>query len=290
MLNNLKKILYSKDYKIINGIPIFERKKDGKYKIPEKMPADNPFKYSLHFWLYKKYLKNYLKVKSDDLILDVGCGIGHSLDYLRQFSDNLVGVDTDLISLLYAKKTTKANYVLAKAEKLPFKDNTFDKIISFNVLEHIENDQEAIKEIRRVAKKGAEILIWVPSLEGLRTSSKFKRLMHEEESGDEKHFRDGYYMNDLKKLLVKSNIKVIEARHTIFLFTELFTELTKFFYSKKQKKYQRQTDIFNVTESKLFTFYKMIMPLIAQVALLEDFLFSYSKKGHALVVKGKISK
>ncbi|MBU0999515.1 class I SAM-dependent methyltransferase [Patescibacteria group bacterium] len=290
MLNNLQQILNSKDYKIIDGVFVFEKEKIRKYKIPEKIPSNNPFKYSLHFWLYKKYLKNYLKAKPDDLILDVGCGVGHSLDYLNQFSDSLVGIDTDLISLLYAQKTTKANYVLTKAEKLPFKDNTFDKIISFNVLEHIKNDQGVIEEIRRVAKKGAEILIWVPSLEGIRTNSKLKNLMHEEESGYEKHFRDGYFMNNLKKLLTKNNIKIIKERYTMFLFAELFTEIIKLFYSKKQKTYQRQTDIFNVTESKLFTFYKIMIPLIAQIALLEDFLFSHSEKGHALIIKGKIPK
>ncbi len=279
-----------KKYKIINDIALFKKTNLEKCKFPEKIPADNPFKHSIHFWLYKKYLKNYLKASSDDLILDIGCGIGHSLDYLNQFSEKLIGVDTDLISLLYARTTTKANYALAKAEKLPFKNNTFDKIISFNVLEHIKDDEKAIKEIRRVAKKGAEILIWVPSLEGTRTNSKLKKLMHEEESGDEKHFRDGYYMDDLKKLLIKINIRIIKARYTAFLFTEIFIELTKFFYSKKQKKYQRQTDIFNITENKLFTFYKIIIPLIAQIALLEDFLFSRSKKGHALVIKGKINK
>lgn len=122
MLNNLSKILCSKDYKIIDGVFVFEKEKIKEYKILEKAPSDNPFKYSLHFWLYKKYLRNYLKAKPNDLILDIGCGIGHSLDYLSRFSNNLVGIDTDLTSLLYARKTTQAKYVLTKAEKLPFKD------------------------------------------------------------------------------------------------------------------------------------------------------------------------
>jgi len=290
MLNRFKEILDSKDYKIINGVFVFEQTDFKQYQIPEKAPTDNPFKYSLHFWLYKKYLKNYLKIKPNDLILDIGCGIGHLLGYLSKFSNNLIGIDTDLISLLYAQKTTTAHYILAKAEKLPFKDNVFDKIISFNVLEHIENNQQVLREIKRVAKNQAEILIWIPSLEGPRTNSKLKKLMHNEESGDEQHFRDGYYLNDFKKLLTENGIEVISARHTMFFFAELFTEFTKLFYSKKTKKYQRQTDIFQVTQGNLFTLYKIIMPLIAQLALLEDFLFAHSKKGHSLVIKGQISK
>ena len=290
MSNNLREIFNSDNYKNIDDVYVFENADIKGYKIPEKAPIDNPFKYSLHFWLYKKYLKNYLKIKPSDLILDVGCGIGHLLDYLNQFSNNLVGIDTDLPSLIYAKKTTKANYALTKAEKLPFKDNTFDKIISFNVLEHIKDEKKVLQEIKRVAKNQAEVLIWDPSLEGPRTNSKLKRLMHEEESGDEKHFRDGYYMNDFKKILINNDIKIKKARYSMFLFTELFTEFTKLFYSRKQKKYQRQTDIFKATNSKLFTIYKIIMPLIAQIALLEDFLFYHSKKGHSLVIKGRIEK
>lgn len=279
-----------KKYQIKNDIPIFKKINCDQSMSEINTPKENPFKYSLHFWLYKKYLKKFLKVQSNDYVLDIGCGIGHCLDYLNKFSNNLIGLDTDLTSLLYAKKATKADYFLSSAEKIPFKDNTFDKIVSFNLLEHLENDQLAVQEMNRVAKDKARILIITPSLEGPRTNSRLKKLMHKEDSGDEKHFREGYYLKDLKQILQNKKIKILKARYTMFLFTELFTEAIKYFYSKKQKRYHRQTDIFNATQSKLFTIYKILIPFIAQITLLEDFLLSYSKKGHFLVIIGEINK
>ncbi|MFZ5559781.1 MAG: class I SAM-dependent methyltransferase [Patescibacteria group bacterium] len=259
-----------------------------KCKLPKNLPAENPLQYAPHFWLWKKYLLKYLNPQAEDAILDIGCGLGHCLDFLSKFSKNLVGLDNDLPSILYAQKTTRANYVLGGAEKMPFKDNSFNKLISLVVLEHLQDDRSAIKEMWRVGKNKAEVLIMTPSLEGPRIYSKTRMSLHQ--NGSAKHFRDGYYLKDIKRLLNEAGIKIIAVRYTMFLFVELFTELTRVFYSKKQKVYQHQTDLFKVTSGKLFSLFKIIAPILGKLALLEDFLFSHSKKGHTLVVKGKIEK
>ena len=279
-----------KHYPLINNIPIFEDSDFKKYKSSKNLPNENPFRYALHFWLYKKYLLKYLKPQPKDIILDIGCGLGHCLDFLTKFSKNLMGLDTDFISLFYAKKTTKADYVLSRGEKMPFKDDSFDKLLNLGVLEHIQNDRAAIKEMVRVGRNKAKVLIMVPVLKKPRMHPKLKKLMHNHKSGSEKHYRNGYCLKDIKKLLNENGIKIVAARYTLFLFAELFTEFTKLFYSKKQKTYQRQTDLFKTTSNKLFSLYKIIVPAIGRLALLEDFLFSHSKKGYALVIKGEIQK
>jgi ubiquinone/menaquinone biosynthesis C-methylase UbiE len=279
-----------KQYPLINNILIFEDSNFKKYKHLKNLPNECPFRYALHFWLYKKYLLRYLEPKPRDIILDIGCGLGHCLDFLSKFSKNLVGLDTDFTSLFYAQKTTKTDYVLSRGEKMPFKDNSFDKLLNLGVLEHIQDDRAALKEMVRVGKDKAKVLIMIPALEGPRIHSKLKRLMHDHESGGEKHYRDGYYLKDIKKLLNESGIKIVAARYTLFLFAELLTEFTKLFYLKKQKTYQRQTDLFETTSNKLFSLYKIIVPIIGKLILLEDFLFSHSKRGHALVIKGEIRK
>jgi len=288
--DTLKCLNCQKQYLLVDNIPIFLDINLKKYKYLKNLPTENPFQYALHFWLYKKYIVKYLKPEPENIVLDIGCGLGHCLNFLTKFSENLVGLDIDLPSLIYAQKTTGANYVLGKGEKMPFKDNSFDKLISFNILEHIQNDTLAIEEIKRVGKNGATVLVMVPSLEGPRSQSKLKKLMHTEESENERHYRDGYYLENIKKLLNEKGIKVVRAHYTMFIFAELFTEFTKIFYTKKQKKYQRQTDLFKVADSKLFSIYKRFIPIIGKLALLEDCLFSGSKKGHALVIKGEIQK
>lgn len=49
-----------KQYPLIKGIPIFQKIDLEKYQTIDlsQAPADNPFHYALHFWFYKKYLKN----------------------------------------------------------------------------------------------------------------------------------------------------------------------------------------------------------------------------------------
>ena len=278
-----------KSYPLIKGIPIFENTDLNQCQPLDNVPAENPFRYALHFWLYKKYLWQYLKPQANDVILDIGCGLGHCLDFLSKFSKNLVGLDTDLPPLLFAKTASQADYVLGRGEKMPFfKDNTFNKIISFVVLEHIEDDRAAIQEMRRVGKNKATALIMVPALEGPRVRSKERKLLHK--NGGGKHFRDGYYQEEIKDLLNDGGIRVLAIRHTMFICSELFMEFSRIVYSKKYKTYSRQTDWFKICNGKLFSLYKILSPLIGSLALLEDWLFSWSKKGHMIVVKGEIQK
>ncbi len=282
-----------KQYPLIKGIPVFQKIDLEKYQMIDlsQAPVDNPFHYALHFWFYKKYLKKYLQPKPEDVILDIGCGVGHCLSFLNQFSKNLIGLEVDLPLLLYAQQILKTDYVLADGAKLPFKDDSFDKIISFVVLEHIQDDQAAVREMRRVGKNRATVLIIVPALEGPRLRSKEKILMHnEDENEGAKHFRDGYSKEGIKKLLKDNGIKAVKIRHTMFLGAELFMEFSRIIYSKKYKTYRRQTDWFKVCSGKLFSLYKILSPLIGGLALLEDWLFSWSKKGHMIVIKGEIDK
>jgi len=52
--------------------------------------------------------------------------------------------------------------VLARAEKLPFKDNTVDNILCLAMLEHVRDPEAVIKEMHRVMKRKARALVWVP--------------------------------------------------------------------------------------------------------------------------------
>ena len=83
-----------------------------------------------------------VRAKASDLILDVGCGLGH----LRAVYPNVVGVDLAVNS--------KAD-VLADARHLPFRDGVFDVAVSVEVLEHLDRDGgvEMLREMCRVARR-----------------------------------------------------------------------------------------------------------------------------------------
>lgn len=105
-----------------------------------------------------------LDLKNDEKILEVGCGNGYHLNLLNKLGFNLtlVGIDNDTLALRDARKIIRDNRVklqLADANKLPFEDNIFDKVVISEVIEHIEEEQKVLSEIYRVLKtRGVMVL------------------------------------------------------------------------------------------------------------------------------------
>jgi len=88
--------------------------------------------------------------------LDLGCGSG----IYSKIMKNVISLDISIDSLNIAKKHSK-NLVLADARKLPFKSNSFDLIVSIEVITHIEKRfwNEIFNEINRVIKNNGYIII-----------------------------------------------------------------------------------------------------------------------------------
>lgn len=85
-----------------------------------------------------------LKTEEDDMLLDVGCGTGISSNFLC----NVVGVDPSFG--LLKKYSGNAFMIQATAEYLPFKEKSFDKIISLTAAQNFSDMHLAIGEIGRV--------------------------------------------------------------------------------------------------------------------------------------------
>ena len=93
-------------------------------------------------------------------ILDIGCGPRGSLEWADMASER-IGLDplADEYLKLGADKH-KMMYVNAPAEKIPFDEGYFDIVSSFNSLDHVDDIDNTIKEIKRVLKpKGIFLLI-----------------------------------------------------------------------------------------------------------------------------------
>jgi ubiquinone/menaquinone biosynthesis C-methylase UbiE len=106
--------------------------------------------------------------KDGEKILDLGCGTGYYLFLLSNLSLKLqlTGLDNDKRALEEAKASLSKSisYILSDSHKLPFKNNTFDKIIASEVLEHLRDDQKAIQEVYRILKPGGVFVISTPSI------------------------------------------------------------------------------------------------------------------------------
>ncbi len=108
-----------------------------------------------------------LKVNESTNALDVGCGSGFIMRRIRK--GTVTGVDLSDTALAMARKNlarqANVRFVKGNAEKLPFENNYFDRVVCADVLEHVPNPEKAVSEIARVAKKGATIVIALPNEE-----------------------------------------------------------------------------------------------------------------------------
>jgi SAM-dependent methyltransferase len=95
-------------------------------------------------------------------ILDVGCGLGMYVREMRRFSDDVYGVDVDPDKVAEASQTLPHIYA-APAEELPFADGFFDVILLHEVIEHVVDDRQTIREAYRCLRPGGHIVIYAPN-------------------------------------------------------------------------------------------------------------------------------
>lgn len=114
--------------------------------------------------LYHYYLTVNAFNKKYDKVLDFGCGKGDFIGNIKVDAKELYGFDVDHEKIRQAKE--KYPVVLFKSirvgEKLPYKDNFFDAVFMFHILEHVDSEKKALKEVYRVLKKGGEVFVASP--------------------------------------------------------------------------------------------------------------------------------
>ena len=94
-------------------------------------------------------IKNYLKVKDSDKLLDVGCGTGLTTE---PWDCKRYGVDPAPKLLERARGKEGIEYKLAPAEKIPYPGNFFDVVISITAIQNFQDIEEGLREIKRVGK------------------------------------------------------------------------------------------------------------------------------------------
>ena len=95
-------------------------------------------------------------------ILDVGCGLGTYVERFREFSDQAYGIDIEVERVVEGGKSVP-NLLAAAAEALPFSDNSFHVLVLHEVLEHVDDDAQAMEEAYRLLKPGGRIVIFAPN-------------------------------------------------------------------------------------------------------------------------------
>lgn len=142
------------------------------------------------------------------VILDAGCGDGLMLQALQKLSGaEIWGIDYNPLRLEQAMKLVpQVNFKEGSLENIDFSDQHFDVIVLNQVLEHIQADEEVLKEIHRVLKDEGVLILGVPNegcfLARLRNSYFQPEI---KKTTDHVHF---YTVDYLLSILQKNNFSI----------------------------------------------------------------------------------
>ncbi len=98
--------------------------------------------------------------------LDVGCASGYMISEIAKIYPNCkyFGIDSYDQAIDYAKKNyPNIEFKAASADNLPFKNDSFDLVLFYETIEHVENPQDCLKEISRILKKNGTLILTMDS-------------------------------------------------------------------------------------------------------------------------------
>jgi len=144
----------------------------------------------------------FKETKTNSIILDAGCNTGALSGELIERGCFVYGIDVSPTAVALANYRGLFARV-CPVEKLSFEDNFFDYCIAFEILEHLYNPEEGVKELYRVLKLGGKLIGSVPYPgRMLAFSSKYQRIFHQH------NFTEESLRELLGKFFKSINIKV----------------------------------------------------------------------------------
>lgn len=153
-------------------------------------------------WTLNKF-KKYLKGE----ILEVGCGIGNFTNSLKEYGEvYAIDIDNNYINEVKEVTDGRAGFGDIETGKYFFKDKKFDTVVCLNVLEHIQKDALAVKNLYKLLKDEGHLILLVPVHPFL-----FGKI--DESIG---HFRR-YAKKELVKQLEGLGLKILNCRKLNFL-------------------------------------------------------------------------
>lgn len=195
-------------YKILSSVPPDYYQKGTKNNILQKYWHGTKINFALKI----------LKRLSFRNCLEVGCASGYLISEVAKKHPEVrfhaVDVYEEAIKLA-KRKYSNINFVVAEAEKLPFKNNQIDLILCYETIEHVRNPKKAMLEMKRVLKKNGKLILAMDS-----GSMMFRVIWFFWEKTYGRPWRHAhlnpFHHSDLENLVLKSGFKIADKYFTHF--------------------------------------------------------------------------
>lgn len=103
---------------------------------------------------------------TDKTVLDLGCGSGYGTARTAAWGSSVIGVDVSAAAVAYARRHYQADNLtfeqVSAGARLPFSEQTFDTVLSFQVIEHVVDPVRYLEEAKRVLRPGGTLVLVTP--------------------------------------------------------------------------------------------------------------------------------
>lgn len=120
----------------------------------------------------------------DKVVLDIACGEGYGSNLMSEKASFVYGVDVDKICVSEAKlkyKKQNIEFLVGNTSKIPLKNSSIDVVVSFETIEHHDEHDEMMVEIKRVLKPNGLLIISTPDKLYYSEMRKFENEFHVKE-------------------------------------------------------------------------------------------------------------
>lgn len=249
------------------------------------------FSYSVLKQAKLSEVKSYLGETEDKVCLDLGSDNGVISYYLREGGGKWFSADMTDEVVLSIRSLVKENVDKVGEGPFPYENQSFDKVVVVDMLEHVKDESFFILELYRILKPGGELIINTPNLKPWSFLRMFRHLIGQTDEAHG-HLRPGYSEADLKKLTAglfdyekgKTYSGFFsESVDTGIVFAYgLLKKLTSLGGKKEEKDDANKSDISKglvVTSDglkkfeKQFKLYKLIYPAVSLFSKLDKLIF-----------------
>jgi SAM-dependent methyltransferase len=250
-------------------------------------------KKKMRYGVLKKHLGAILP---EDRCLLVTCGDNNGAmnHNLRQLGGNWSFADLEDVCIDEMRELLQEEVLLAEPGRLPYDNDSFDRIVTIDVHEHLDDPLPFSREISRIARPGAQVICTVPNGDESKLAVKIKAAvgMGPEQYG---HSRVGLTVTELNDLMTGSEIEPHAKSSFSKLFTELLELTINFAYvkvlSKRSEVDVEEGQIAPATSDQLqsvkktYRLYSILYPIYWLVSRLDALLFFL--EGYVIVVEGR---